>query len=237
MSENESIPGNATSLDQPVSSPTADAPQWFIDEKTPGAGMRPEWMPAKYQRLSDVEKARAELEKKLGGFTGAPESYDVASLELDDKDPTIQALMDVGKKYNMNQDAFAEMVGRLSSVQETQEQMHIEDQVKQLGPDGQRQLTEFKNWTKDYLKAEEQEVVTQWVKTADDLKAFNRIMAHTHMSQVPTTATMNMANNFEGVQDLRAELTKNIAKFNSDKAYAKDWSNRMSRAVTRNPNS
>lgn len=236
MAENETLQ-TPTATDAATTNPADNQPSWFIDEKTPGTGARPEWLPAKYQRLSDVEKARAELEKKLGGFTGAPENYDVTSLELDSNDPTIQALMDVGKKYNMNQDAFAELIGRLSSVQETQEQMHIEEQVKQLGPDGERQLIEFKNWTKDYLKPEEQEVVKDWVKTAEDLKAFNRIMAHTHMTQVPTTHTMHMANSFEGVQDLRAELTKNLKRFNEDKAYARDWSARMARAVTRNPES
>lgn len=215
----------------------SESPAWYIDETTPGMGSRPSWLPEKYQRLSDVEKARGELEKKLGGFTGAPEKYDIGALEIDESDPTLNAIMEVGKKHNMNQEIFQEVVGRLMSMQETQDQMHIEDEVKKLGKDGERMLTEYKNWTRDYLKPEEQEIAKEWVKSAEDLQVFNRIMAHTHMSQVPTNENMNMANQFEGVKSLRNELAKNLDKFNNDKAYAKDWQARMGRAVRRDPNS
>lgn len=210
-------------------------PAWFLDDSTPGSGPRPDWLPTKYNKVSDLGKSYVEAQKKLGGFTGAPEKYDLESLEVDENDPTIQTLVDIGKKHNMNQSVLADIVGRLTSIQETTEQMNIESEVKKLGPDGDRMLTEYKNWVKDYLPAGEREVVGQWIKTADDLRAFNKMMAHTHMSQVPTHQTMNMANKFEGVAELRAELTKNLKKFQEDKTYAKDWQNRMANAVTRNP--
>lgn len=225
-----------TSINQSSPSAGTDAPQWYIDEKTPGVGSRPEWLPSKYQRLSDVEKARSELEKKLGAHTGAPEKYDIASLELDESDPTVQALVDVGKKHGINQEAFNEMLGRLVSVQETERQIELEQAVAKLGKDGERQLTEFKNWKENYLKPEEREQVTNWVKTPEDLQVFNKMMAHTHMSAVPTHHTMNMANNFESVKDLKHEMKQNIEKYRNDATYRKDWSNRMAYAVARNPN-
>lgn len=226
---------NSSVADSQSNGNTTEAPQWFIDEKTAGVGARPEWMPAKYQRLSDVEKARSELEKKLGSFTGAPDKYDIAGLELDENSHTLQQLSEVAKEMNMSQEGFAKLLGRFKSASEIEQQMEIEQQVKKLGPDAERQLTEFKNWTKDYLKPEEREVVADWVKTADDLKVFNRMMAHTHMTQVPTMNSMHIANNFESVKDLKAELTKNVDKFGKDASYRKDWSSRMARAVERNP--
>lgn len=222
-----------SSENQSSGAPQANEPAWFIDDKTPGIGMRPEWLPPKYQKLSDVEKARSELEKKLGGFTGAPEKYDVSALEIDETDPTIQTLMEVGKKHNMNQEVFQDMVGRLMSVQEVQEQAHLDDQLKIMGKDGERMLVEYKNWTKDYLQPEEAEVVKNWVKTADDLKVFNTMMAHTHMSKVPTTHTMHVANRHETMAELKSEMTKNLDKFRNDKNYQKDWSNRMRHAYER----
>lgn len=210
-------------------------PAWFLDDTTPGQGPRPDWLPQKYNKVSDLGKSYVEAQKKLGGFSGAPDKYDMASLEIDETDPTIQTLMDIGKKHNMNQNIMNDIVGRLTSIQETTEQMNIEQEVKKLGADGARMLTEYKNWVNDYVPAPEREAVTGWIKNADDLKAFNRIMAHTHMSQVPTHQTMNMANKFEGVAELRAELTKNLKKFQEDKTYAKDWQNRMANAVQRNP--
>lgn len=229
MSENESTPENQPS----ESNPTNNEPQWYIDERTPGIGTRPDWLPPKFQKLSDVEKARSELEKRLGGFTGAPDKYDVTSLEIDEADPTIQTLMEVGKKHNMNQEVFQDVVGRLMSIQEVQEQAHLDDQLKQMGKDGERMLVEYKNWTKDYLQPEEREVVTNWVKTADDLKVFNTMMAHTHMSKVPTANTMHVSNRFETMAELKSEMTKNLDKFRNDRGYQKDWSNRMKNAWER----
>lgn len=210
---------------------------WFIDEGIPGPGARPSWMPAKYEKLADIEKARASLESKLGSFTGAPDKYDVASLELDEADPTVAALADVAKELNMSQDGFNKFIGRLTSVQETEKNLHLDEQVAKMGKDGVRMLNEFKNWTKDYMQPHEVEVVKEWVKTADDLKVFNRMMASTHMSAVPTQQSMNIANNFESVKDLKIELSKNISKFDNDKNYRDDWSKRMHNAVARNPES
>lgn len=215
---------------------TEQTPSWYLDDNIPGQGARPDWLPAKYQKVSDLGKAYTEAEKRLGGFTGAPENYDFDGIGVDAQDPTIQALADVGKKHNMNQQVFSEMVGRLVSIQETTEQLNIDKEIEKLGPDGTRMLQEYKNWVNDYIPAPEQEVVTQWVKTADDLKAFNRIMAHTHMSQVPTHQSMHIANNFEGVKELKAELAKNLEKFKNDATYRKDYSARMHRALARNPN-
>lgn len=206
---------------------------WFIDEGVPGQGARPSWMPEKFEKLSDIEKARASLESRMGSFTGAPEKYDVAALELDEADPTVVALADVSKELGMSQDGFNKLIGRLTSIQETEKNINLEEQVSKMGKDGERMLTEFKNWTRDYMKPHEVEVVKEWVKTSDDLKVFNRMMAHTHMSQVPTMQSMQIANQFESVQALRAELTKNISKYENDKNYRADYSARLTRAVAR----
>jgi hypothetical protein len=213
--------------------PQSNEPEWFLDDSTPGQGARPEWLPPKYKKASDVAKAYSELEKKLGAFSGAPENYDIASLELDENDFTLREISAVAKELNMSQEGFNKFVGRIMSAAETQEKMQLEEQLKKLGPDADRQLTQYKNSLKDHFKPEEQEIVSSWIKNADDLQAFNRIMAHTHMTNVPTMQSMHMANNFEGVKDLRAELIKNVQRFENDKAYREDFSKRMARAVAR----
>jgi predicted transcriptional regulator len=224
---------NNPPIESPQPTHPAAEPEWMIDDNTPGQGARPDWLPTKYKKVSDAAKAYTELEKKLGAFTGAPEAYDAASLEVDANDPTFQALSDVAKELNMSPEGFNKMIGRLASIQEAQSNMHIEEEVKKLGPDGERMLKEYKNWVNDYVPAAEREVVTEWVKNADDLKVFNRIMSHTHMSNVPTQNSMHIANAFEGVAELKAEMNKNIDRFKSDATYRKDWSSRMERAVKR----
>lgn len=237
MTDERYLPTESMTAQQAPANTLPIEPEWYLDDNTPGQGSRPEWMPTKYKRASDVGKAYSELEKKLGSFTGAPESYDLSGLELDSEQHTVKELTAVAKELNMSQEGLQKFLGRLTSAQETESAVHMEEQVKALGPDGERMLVEYKNWSKDYLKPEEREVVTEWVKTADDLKVFNRMMAHTHMSAVPTTATMNMANNFETVKELRAELVKNVERFDRDKNYQKDWSARMAKAHLRNPES
>jgi len=213
--------------------PASNTPDWYLDENTPGQGNRPDWMPGKFHKASDLGKAYSELEKRLGGFTGAPEAYDVSSLEIEGDTLLLNEMTAVAKELNMSQEGFNKFIGRLASASETENNMHLEEQVKRLGKDGERQLVEFKNWTKNYLKPEEGEVVKEWVKSAEDLQVFNRMMAHTHMSQVPTSNSMNMANSFEDVKALRQELVKNIKRYDTDKAYQRDFSARMARAVTR----
>lgn len=214
-----------------------NAPAWYLDESTPGAGERPEWLPKKYNKVSDLGRSYSELEKKLGSFTGAPDEYDLSSLEIDTEQFVVKQLTSVLKEQNMNQEGVQKVLGALMSATETENAMHLDEQMKALGKDGERELTAFKNYTRDHFKAEESEVVSQWIKTADDLKTFNRIMAHSTMSTVPTNHTMAMANNFETVTELKAELAKNIDRFDKDRSYQKDWSSRLEKAVARNPNS
>lgn len=224
---------NQTDVAPAISENSTTEPSWFIDEETPGSGERPDWMPSKYKRASDVGKAYSELERKLGGFTGAPEKYDFSTLEVDEADPIVQMIAEVGKEKGMNQETVNTLLGRMISLEEAQKAMNIEEEVKKLGPDGERQLNEYKNWQKDYFKPEESEVVSSWIKTADDLKVFNRIMSNTNMSAVPTTQSMAMANNYETVDTLKTELIKNIERYDKDPAYRKEWSTRMHRAAQR----
>lgn len=209
------------------------APSWYLDDNTPGQGNRPDWLPDKYLKASDLGKSYKELESRLGGFTGAPEKYDVASLELDENDPLIINLMNTAKEQNMSQAAFNKLIGTIVTTGEARDEHNLEEQCKKLGPDAQRELVAFKNWTKDYFQPAEREVATQWVKTADDLKVFNKMMANSHMSQVPTAQNVALANSYETVQDLGKEMTKNISRYESDAAYRKDYARRLDNAVKR----
>lgn len=217
--------------------PVPEGPAWYVDDNTPGNGIRPDWMPAQFKKASDLGKSYSELQKKLGAFTGAPDNYDLSGLELDEDQHLLKQLTMTAKEMNMSQEGLNKLLGTFAAAQETEANLHLDEQVKALGKDGERMLVEYKNWSNDYLKAEEREVVKEWVRTADDLKVFNRMMSHTHMSQVPTSQTMATANHFESVTELKGELTKNIDRFKVDNAYRKDWQLRMGRAVERNPNS
>lgn len=213
--------------------PTPAEPDWYLDENTPGEGARPDWLPPKFKRASDLGKSYSEAEKRLGAFTGAPDEYDIEGLGLDGDGLLVKELTTVAREMNMSQEGLGKFLGRIQSASETENSMHLDEQVKRMGKDGERMLVEFKNWTTSYLKPEETEVVKEWVRSADDLKVFNRMMAHTHMGTVPTSQSTGLANSFESVATLRAEMAKNVNRYQSDRAYQKDFSSRMARAVER----
>lgn len=214
------------------SQPTSE-PSWWIDDNTPGHGERPAWLPPKYKKVSDLGQGYLEAEKRLGAFTGAPEEYNLADLEIDESQLVIQEIKAVGKELNMSEEGLKKFLGRLSTAVETETEANLEEQVKKLGKDGERLLTQYKNLTQDYFAPEEAEIVKGWVRTADDLKMINKLMASTSRSAVPTSQSVALANNHESVADLRNELTANIQKFESDRNYQKNWSKRMEQAVAR----
>ena len=60
--------------------PTLGEGEFFLSEGIKGVGDLPEWYKAdKYKSIAEQAKAYTELEKKFGGFTGAPkDGYSLA---------------------------------------------------------------------------------------------------------------------------------------------------------------
>jgi len=231
MSDENTNEGIGTNSDSPA--PVAsEQPTWFLDDKTPGQGERPEWLPPKYKSAAELGKAYKEAEKRLGAFTGAPETYDLKSLEIDESQLLIQEMVAVGKELNMSQEGLAKFIGRIATASETMDEAYLNEQVSKLGKDGEAELLQYQNTIKDKFAPEQAEVVKEWIKTADDLKTFNQIMANSLMS-VPTGNTVALANAHESVADLRSEMTANIDKYNTDAKYRANYSKRLANAVAR----
>jgi hypothetical protein len=221
------------SKEAPPPHETKPEPDWFMDENTPGVGPRPPWLPPNYKRVSDVVKSNVELEKRLGGFKGAPEEYNLGELEIDEDQLVISEMKRAAKKHHMSEDALKDFIGVINTAAETQANMGIEEEVKKLGSDGERQLQEFQNWTENYFAPEEREVAKEMVQRAEHLQVFNKMMAGAYRMSVPTSTTMAMANQHETVAELRKEMVENIKKYETDKSYAKNFSTRLAQAVAR----
>ncbi len=92
---------------------------------------RPEWLPEKFKDAEALAKSYGELEKRFGGFTGAPKEYEFtpsealadSGFEYDSSDPDYARLTEIGKKLNMSNDAFNEFVNfsQEAMARETQE--------------------------------------------------------------------------------------------------------------------
>ena len=74
MLEEQAAPETTTSdtlLD--ASAPTLNEGEYFLSDGIKGSGDTPDWYKGdKYKSVAEQAKAYTELEKKFGGFTGAP---------------------------------------------------------------------------------------------------------------------------------------------------------------------
>lgn len=208
-------------------SDSAEPEKWFWAENVPGNGPRPDFLPEKFQTVADAAKARADLEKRLGSFTGSPEQYNIEHLELDPEQHTLKSILDWGKKHNLNQSGLDELVGTLMSSQEAEESVSLEEAVTSMGEEGPRLMRQFKNFHDHHLQPEEQEVVKAWIKTPDELRVFNEIIKGIYAKRLPTDNSMFMGNNYETVDSIKKEMTENLERYKKDKVYREDLRNRI----------
>lgn len=207
--------------------------QWFWAENVPGQGPRPDYLPEKFTTVADAAKARSDLEKRLGSFTGSPEQYNIEHLELDPEQHTLKSILDWGKKHNLNQSGLDELVGTLMSSQDAEEKVSLEEAVTSMGEEGPRLLRQFKNFHDNHLQAEEQEVVKNWIRTPDELRVFNDIIKGIYAKRLPTDNSMYMGNQYETVDVIKKEMSDNLQRYQKDKTYREDIRNRIEWAQKR----
>ena len=113
---------DATDVANQADTPATITPptDWFWAEGVKGEGARPDYLPEKFTTVADAAKARAELEKKLGAFTRAPEAYAVEHLGLDPEQHTLKELIGLSKELNMSQDGFDKLISKLMGAQEAE---------------------------------------------------------------------------------------------------------------------
>jgi len=122
--------------------PTLAEGEYFLSENIKGVGEMPEWYKAdKYKSVAEQARAYTELEKKFGGFTGAPkdgyELYD--GVESDDA--LWAELVEFGTANNMNQSALHQAWELLTAQEEAVEQVSVEEEIGKLGPNAAEQIT------------------------------------------------------------------------------------------------
>lgn len=205
--------------------------EWFWAEGVKGEGPRPDYLPEKYKTVEEAAKARSELEKKLGGFTGAPEEYEVEHLGLDPDQHLLKEIMNVGKEINMSQEGLDKLVGRVLDAQEAEESKSLEEEVSKLGDEGSQIMRQYKYFADNHLKPEENEVVKNWIKSADDLKVFAAMTKGIYSKPLPTENSTHLHNHHDTVEALDKEIADNIKRFETDETYRKNLRERRKWAM------
>lgn len=206
----------------------ATAPsEWFWAEGVKGEGPRPDYLPEKFSSVSDAAKARAELEKKLGAFTGAPDAYTVEHLGLDPEQHTLKELIGLSKELNMSQEGFDKLISKLMGAQEAEKTVSLDEELEKLGEEGQRQKRQFDHFAKNNLKTEELELVNGWIKSPSDMKVFNELVKGIYGKRIPTDNSAYLAGNNDTEESVKSEMAANLERYQKDAAYRTDIRNRL----------
>ena len=114
--------------------PTLSEGEYFLTESIKGSGDTPEWYKAdKYKSVADQAKAYTDLEKKFGGFTGAPKEGYAMPEGVDQGDELMQVLQGFAEETNMNQGSFEKAWDLLLAQSDAVEEVSVETEMAKLG--------------------------------------------------------------------------------------------------------
>ena len=175
---------------------TGDVPEWFKYDK--------------YKSVAEQAKAYAELESKIGGFTGAPEKYEmsldkdaaekVAALGfnlLDENDPFFSNMVNTAKELNMSQEGFNKLASKFVEAQIAQEDNRVKGELAALGADANRIVTKINTWAKDNLSEDECKYLEGACTTANGVRfaemMLNKLQGEPNISHKEVSVALSKA--------------------------------------------
>jgi len=187
MSEEQAEVQEATSdtlLDN--AEPTLDQGEYFLAEGIKGAGETPEWYKSdKYQSVAEQAKAYTELEKKFGGFKGAPKDGYTAPEGIESDDALLSELTEFAKDTNMSDEAFGRAWELLSAQEQAVEEVTQEMEMQKLGDNATQRLKTVEGFLKNNLDADTYSAAQELVTTADSVALIEMIVKATMPSKLP----------------------------------------------------
>ncbi len=174
-------------LDAPTSTNNPDGGastnnSWWYDSNQVGNGERPEWFNAnKYKTVAEQAKAYTELQKKFGGFTGAPDEYKV-EVEGFQPDELFNKVAGIAKELNMSNEGFNKLFSAyLEHAKSTAEATNANNEaykmaeLTKLGINAEEKVKEIKTWVSNNFSPEEQALFKEFAISADAIKLIDKI--------------------------------------------------------------
>jgi len=207
-----------------VVTPPVETP-WYIDEGVPGVGPRPAWLHDRFKSVAEVAKSYTELEKKL---SAAPEDYDFSKSKYIDPDYVpFQELKQLAKEKRVPQEVMDKM---LDSVDKYMDEFSTNsaEELSKLGENAQERLKTLDNWAQANLSKDSYEALTSNIRNAESIKALEELRGKmmSNNVQVPN-GNEGAVHNSASLDDLKMELSNNLAKYKSDPNYRKDIQGRL----------
>jgi hypothetical protein len=169
-----------------AATPTLGEGEYFLTENVKGSGDTPEWYKAdKYKSVAEQAKAYTELEKKFGGFTGAPKDGYSGPDGIESDDALLQELTEFASKTNMSQEAFGEAWELLSAQSGAAEEVSREQEIAKLGDNASDRIKNVEGFLKNSLDAEDYQNVMGLVTDAKSIELVEALVKATSPVKLP----------------------------------------------------
>ena len=166
--------------------PTLGEGEFFLSDGIKGVGDQPEWYKAdKYKSVAEQAKAYTELEKKFGGFTGAPkDGYSIVE-GVEPDDALWQELVSFGEKTNMSQSAMNDAWELLSAQDQAAEEVSMEVELQKLGDNGVERVKVVEQYMKNNLDGDTYERLRYAVNSAEAVELIEALVKSTAPAKLP----------------------------------------------------
>lgn len=166
--------------------PTLGENEYFLAEGIKGTGETPEWYKAdKYQSVAEQAKAYTELEKKFGGFKGAPKDGYSIPEGVEQDDALLAELTEFAKDTNMSQEAYSRAWELLTAQEQAVEEVSAEQEMAKLGDNATQRLKNVEGFLKNNLDADTYTQVQDLVTTAESVQLIEAIVKATAPAKLP----------------------------------------------------
>ena len=169
-----------------ATTPELSEGEYFLSDGIKGTGDAPEWYKGdKYKSVAEQAKAYTELEKKFGGFTGAPKDGYAGPEGVESDDALLQELTEFATKTNMSQEAFGEAWELLSAQGEAVEAVSQEQEIAALGSNAEERIKNVEGYLKNNLDADDYETVRDLVTDAKSIQLIEYMVRATAPTKLP----------------------------------------------------
>ena len=160
--------------------------EYFLTEGIKGTGDLPEWFKAdKYKSVADQAKAYTELEKRFGGFKGAPKDGYQPPEGIEADDALFAELKTFAEETNMSQDAFDRAWDLLQAQSEAVEEVSLEAEMAKLGDNATGRIKHVEQFMKNNLDPDTYERLRYAVNSAESVELVEALIKSTAPAKLP----------------------------------------------------
>ena len=164
---------------------TDNVSTWNYSDGISGEGDKPDWFDnGKYKTISEQAKAHSELQKKFGGFSGAPEKYELSieegvSSQIDHESEEFKEFEQFARESNMNNETFNNIINKyvknidsFNNIEISKESIEERrnEEINKLGPESTSIINEVSSWGKNNLSDDEFGAFKNLANSADNIK-------------------------------------------------------------------